>query len=228
MTFLVDLHNPPPAKGNLEEHYQFFNSSSDIQQALFFISNPSVLTNANFSSGGVTITQADGDNAVFFADWKVVGASVATYTLTPVNYPANSTIQSASLTYSHVQISSYTTGDFYFYQRQSTVRKYQASPLTYGIQIKNNLSSTVKIRMDIYSYYDGSDPVLKMGKPIYLKPGITKITSTIVTNSLRNLTVGAGAYTEFRLTILDLGASTADFEMYYIKCEFGTISTILT
>lgn len=227
MTFLSDLHNPPPVKGSLEEHYQFFNSTNDMQQATFYISNPTVLTNGNFSAGGATITQADGDGATFFTDWKVQGASVATYTLTPTNYPANSTIQSASATFSRVQISAYTSGDFYFYQRQSTVRKYQQSPLTYGIQIKNNLSSTVKIRMDIYSFYDGSTPVLKMGKPIYLKQGITKITSTILTDSLRDLTVGAAPYTEFRLTILDLGASTADFEMYYIKCEFGTISTIL-
>lgn len=227
MTFLQDLHNPPPVNGTLEDHYQFFNSTNDMQQATFYISNPTVLTNGNFATGGAVKTQADGDGAVFFTDWQVHGASVATYTLTPTNYPAASTIQSASPTFSRVQVSSYSTGDFYFYQRQSTVRKYQQSPLTYGLQIKNNLSSTVKIRMDIYSFYDGSDPVLKMGKPIYLKQGVTRITSTIQTDSLRDLTVGAAPYTEFRLVIMDLGAATADFEMYYIKCEFGTISTIL-
>lgn len=229
MTFLQDLHNPPPTKGSLEEHYDFFNSSSDVQQALFYISNPTILTNGNFSSGGVLITQADGDNAEFFIGWKVIGSSVATYTLTPTNYLLNSPIPSASITYSHVVVASYDgVSPFYFYQRQNaTLRKYQSTPLTYGIFIKNNQDKVIKIRMDIYSFYDGSTPVLKTGKSIYLQPGLNKIASTIQQSTLRGLTVGASSYTEFRLNLVGLNNGTADFEMYYIKCEFGTISTLL-
>lgn len=228
MTYLDDLHNPPPAKGSLKDFYQFFNSSNDIQQSLFYISNPTVLTNGNFSAGGAVITQADGDNAVFFTDWKVVGASIATYTLTPTNYPANSPIQSASPTFSRVQISSLSTGSYYFYQRQTTVRKYQASPFTYGLYIKNNLTTIPKIRMDIYSFYDGTPAVTWSGKSIYLQPGLNKTSSQIDVGSLRSIGVGASHYTEFRLNVLSLGGASADFEMYYIKCEFGKISTFFS
>ena len=124
MSFLIDLINPRSAYSNPWDQYKFDNDVYTNLQALQYVMNPSVLTNPDFSGGGVVITQADGDNATFFTDWKVVGAAVATYTLTPANYAANSVIQSASSTYSHVSISGYSGTGLYFYQRQAlTVKK---------------------------------------------------------------------------------------------------------
>lgn len=227
MTYLQDLINPANKNPTKSDQYQFNNSVQDNLTALQYVMNPSVLTNANFSGGGALITQADGDNATFFTDWKVVGAAVATYTLTPTTYPANSLIQSASTTYSGIVISNYTTSGLYFYQRQlNTVRKYQKNYLTYGLLIKNNQTKSIKVNMSIYSFYDPTF-VEKKGGAIYLQPGLTSITTQLLTDGLSGVSVGASHYTEFRLNFLDLFDGTADLELYQIKCEFGTVSTLL-
>jgi hypothetical protein len=227
MSFLNDLSNPISPNASREDQYKFDNSVHDNLVALQYVMNPSVLSDSDFSSGGVLTTQADGDNAEFFDDWFVVGSSVADYALTPTNYAANSIIQSASPTYSHVQISNYSTTGLYFYQRQPlTVRKYQKNFLTYGLIIENNQSKQIAIEAQIFSFYDPSSSLIRRGT-IYLNPGINRVTTTIKTESLSGRSVGASPYTEFRLAFIDLLDGTADLNIYQIKCEFGTVSTLL-
>lgn len=228
MSFLIDLIDPPKNNPTKDDQYLFDNDVFENLQALQYSMNPSVLANADFSTGGVLITQADGDNAEFFTDWFVVGAALATYTLTPAPYPANSTIQSASPTFEHIQISGYNgLGGLYFYQRQpSTVRKYQKNFLTFGLIANNNQNKVVQVRTDIFSFYNPSSALLSSNVS-YLQPGLNKLTSTINTASLSGVSVGASPYTEFRLTFLNLGDGTADINLYQLKSEFGRVSTLL-
>lgn len=238
MSFLTNLFNPPNDKPKPEDQYRFDENVFVTLDALTYAMNPSVLVNANFSTlgpGGTTpITQADGDNAEFSDDWKVVGASNATYTLTPTLYPLGvinsdspSNIQTSSNYYINVDVSAFNGSDFYFYQRQNnTVRKYQTNFLTYGVIIQNNQDKLIKIRMELYNFYDPDD-VLLADNTIYLVPGLNRITSQVTTEKLRGKTIGAGNYTEFRLSFLDLVDGTADLNFYQIKCEFGKVSTLL-
>lgn len=227
MSFLNELLNPPTSGANKETQYLFDNSVHDSLQALGYVMNPSVLTDPDFSSGGVIKTQADGDNAEFFDDWFVFGAATATYTLTPVTYAANSIIQTFSPTYSHVQISGYAGTGLYFYQRQPlTVRKYQKNYLTYGLIIQNNQSKNIQLDPQIFSFYNPSSS-LKRKSGFYLKPGFNKVTTTILTDSLDGISVGGSPYTEFRLAFGDLVDGTADINIHQIKCEFGVASTLL-
>lgn len=238
MTFLADLINPPQATPKVEDQYRFDNGIYEALDALTYVMNPSIVANANFaalgSSGTTPITQADGDNAEFSDDWKVIGATDATYTLTPTAYPTGliandspSTIQTSSNYYINVNVTSHTGGDFYFYQRENnTVRKYQKNFLTYGVIIQNNQSKVIKVRMEVYNFYDPSDSLLA-DNTIYLQPGLNRITSQVKTVTLAGLTIGAGNYTEFRMSFLDLVDGTADINLYQIKCEFGKVSTLL-
>lgn len=238
MTFLNNLINPPSNKPSTEDQYQFDNSSYETLDALTFIMNPSTVTNANFATlgpGGTTpITQADGDNAEFSANWKVVGAADATYTLTPTAYPTGliandspSTVPSGSDYYIHVGVSTYTGSGLYFYQRQNnTVRKYQTNFQTFGVLIRNNQNKVIKIRMEVYSFYDPTNN-LAADNTIYLQPGMNKVTSQLNIPKLVGQTIGAGNYTEFRLNFIDLVDGTADLDLYQLKCEFGKVSTLL-
>lgn len=227
MSFLNDLLNPITPDVDKHAQYLFDNSVHDNLAALQYVMNPSILSDSDFSSGGVLTTQADGDNSEFFDDWFVVGSSVANYTLTPVNYTANSIIQSASPTYSHVQIANYITSGLYFYQRQSmTVRKYQQNFLTYGLIIENNQNKKISIEAQVFSYYNPSSVLSRRGT-IFLNPGVNRVTTTLKTESLSGKSVGAAPYTEFRLAFIDLIDGTADLNIYQIKCEFGTVSTLL-
>ena len=228
MSFLKDLINPPASNPSQKNQYDFDNNVFTNLNALQYIMNPSVIDNANFSNGGTLITQADGDNAEFFTDWFVVGASVATYTLTPQNYAANSTIQSMSPTYSGVVVSGYSTSGLYFYQRQvDTVRGYQKNYFSYGLIINNNQTKAIKVGVSIFSFYNPSSTEKSAGA-FYLQPGLNTISSaSILTDSLSGISVGANPYTEFRFRFLDLVDGTADINIYQIKCEFGTVSTLL-
>lgn len=238
MSFLIDLINPPYDSPSKEDQYRFDNNVYEALDGLTYVMNPSVVLNANFAtlgSGGTTpITQADGDNAEFSSNWNVVGASNATYTITPTTYPTGaingdspSTIQTASNYYINVSVVAYNNNGFYFYQRQAnTVRKYQKNFLIYGVWIRNNQNKSIKIRMEEYSYYD-TDTKLIADNTIYLQPGLNKITSQLKTDGLSGKTIGAGNYTEFRLSFQDLVDGTANIDIYQIKCEFGKISTLL-
>lgn len=232
MTYVADLINPPNKAPSAEQSYRFNNNVNDVNEALNFIMNPCILANANFAtlggSGQTPVTQAAGDGAQISNSWNVFGASNATYSMTSASYPNNSLIQSASAYYEHVQVSTHNGNDFYIYQRQSnTVRKYQNNFLTYGLIIKNNQSTVKKIRMQIYSHYDGSTDNPANGAAIYLQPGINNLSSMIQIQSLSGLTVGNGNYSEFRLFFADLYDGTADLEIYQVKCEFGKIQTLL-
>jgi len=239
MSFLADLFDPPnPHKPTVEDQYQFDNGVHDTLNGLTYVMNPSVVTNANFNtlgpSGTAPVTQGAGDNAEWSSTWKVVGAGVATYTLTSTAYPLGaitssspSTVPTSSGYYEKVVISGYTTSGLYFYQRQNnTVRTYQKNFLTYGLWIRNNQNSVKKIRMEVYSYYDTSDN-LQADNTVYLQPGLNRVTSQVTTEGLAGKTIGAGNYTEFRLSFLDLVDGTADLDIYQIKCEFGKVSTLL-
>lgn len=231
MSFLRNLINPPPTQGSIADHYKFFNSVNTTLNGLTSVRNPCILTNPNFATLGphglTPTTQANGDNYEFISDWFVVGASAANYTITPTLYAANSTIKSSSLYYVHHVVTSANSNPFYFYQRQTgTARQFQQDYFTYGLLIKNNQFTAIKLRMDIYSFYDPSFS-LKKGSTFFLQPGLNNLTATLLTDSLKDISVGVGNYTEFRINFLDLIDGTADIELYQIKCEFGTISTPL-
>lgn len=238
MSFLANLINPPQTKPNAEDQYRFDNSTFQTLDALTYIMNPSIVNNANFAtlgtSGTTPITQADGDGAEFSDEWNVFGAADATYTLTPTAYPTGaitnispSTIPTSSNYYINVAVSSHTGGPFYLYQQQNnTVRKYQQNFITYGVIIRNNQNKVIKIRMELYNFYDPSDNTLA-DNTIYLQPGLNKITSQVKTESLAGKTIGAGNYTQFRLSFRDLEDGTADLDLYQLKCEFGKVSTLL-
>lgn len=232
MTYLNDISNPPNKDPSKEQSYRFNNDVNNINQALFFIMNPSVITNANFATlginGQIPVTQADGDGAEISNSWNVFGAANATYAMTSTSYANASTVQSASLYYEHVTVATHNGSPFYIYQRQNvTVRKYQENFFTFGLIIKNNQTKAIKIKMEILSHYNGSTDFYTLGKAIYLQPGMNTISSSVQTQSLSGLTVGGGSYTDFRLNFVDLYDGTADIEIYQIKCEFGKISTLL-
>lgn len=233
MTYLADLINPPdpPMDASDDQGYQFDNSTYEGLNALTYVSNPTVLLNANFNTlgpGGLTPTvSADGDDVEFIGDWFVFGAANADYIITPTVYATNSTIKSASEHFVGLIVSTATGDPFYFYQRQmASLRKYQKDNLTYSMMIKNNQSKVIKVRADIFCFFDPSSQLIT-GKPFYLQPGLNQVTSTLLTPSLEGKTVGAGSYTEFRFNYADLYDGTADIELYQIKCEFGTIGTPL-
>lgn len=232
MTGFLDLINPPDKAPSKEQSYRFNNNLNDIANALGFSMNPSVITNANFATLGINgqtpVTQADGDGAEISSGWKVFGASNATYSMTSASYANNSTVKSASLYYEHIVVTAHNGQPFYIYQRQTvTVRKYQDNFLTYGIIIKNNQNAVKKIRMEVFSHYNGSPDKSSPGASIYLQPGINSISSMVQTQELNGLTVGNSSYTDFRLNFIDLVDGTADLEIYQIKCEFGNITTLL-
>lgn len=238
MTFLTSLNNPPATQANATAQYQFDNGVFECIDALSFVSNPSILTNANFAtlgaSGTTPITQADGNDVEFSDEWKVFGAANANYTITPTAYPAGaisgsspSTIQTSSAYYINVEVTSHNGNDFYFYQRHSAkIRYYQRNFLTYGVWIRNNQSKAIKIRMEYFALFDPASDT-QQDNSIFLQPGLNKFSSTLKTISLNGQTIGASPYAEFRLRFVDLIDGTADIDIYQIKCEFGKITTPL-
>ncbi len=231
MSFLKNLINPPPTQGSIADHYKFFNSVNSALNGLTSVRNPTILNDSNFatlSAKGLSPTvPGDGNDTEFIGNWFVFGAAAADYTITPTTYPANSTIKSSSDYYVHNVVTSANGNPFYFYQKQTgTVRKYQQDYLTYGLLIKNNQNKAIKLRMDIYTFYDPTSE-LKKGSTFFLQPGLNNLTATLQTDSLNNIAVGSGNYTAFSLNFLDLIDGTADIEVYQIKCEFGQISTPL-
>ena len=80
--------------------------------------------------------------------------------------------------------------------------------------------------MEVFNFYDPSS-VLLADNTIYLQSGLNRITSQVNTSGLAGKTIGAGNYTEFRLSFLDLVDGTADIDLYQLKNEFGKVSTLL-
>lgn len=233
MTKLINLIQPPPdiQSDDDDYRYQFYNKIFEALQSLTALANPSILLNANFATlsaqGTTPTTQADGDDFEFIQNWYVIGSTAATYALTATQYLANSTEKSQSDYYMHVVVNTYTGSGLYFYQRQlNTLRKYQKNYFTYTVRINNNGASTVQVRMDMFHFYDPSSATTE-GKTIDIEPGINEITSTVLTPSLNGITVGAGSYTEFRLIFSNLPGGIADLDIYFLKCEFGSLSTPL-
>ena len=52
MTYITNLINPPNKSPSTEQSYRFNNNVNDVNKALNYIMNPSVLSNANFSTLG--------------------------------------------------------------------------------------------------------------------------------------------------------------------------------
>lgn len=232
MTFLQTLLNPPNPHANKDDQYLYNNSTYDVLNALQFISNPSILTNANFATlglpGQTPVTQADGDGAEISSTWHVQGATEATYSITQTSYAADSSFQSNSPYYTRVIASAYSGAGFYLYQKQiNTVRWYQKNDITFSLIISNNLTTRTTIRMSAYSFYNPSD-YLVQSHAIYLEPGLNKVSSSILTQSLNGIAVGALPYTEFRLEFVDFAGGSCDLNIYQIKGEFGTLSTFLS
>lgn len=232
MTFLRNLLNPPPTQGSIADHYKFFNSTYTGLKGLTSVSNKTIITNANFTTlsaqGTNPTTPSDGDNFEFIGNWFVVGASAADYVITATPYASNSTVKSASTYFVHQIVSSFNGNTFYYYQRQpGTVRQYQQDNFTFGLMIENNSSIAIKLRMDIFNFYDPTSQLVK-GSTFFLQPGMNTLASTVKTQSLSNIAVGAANYTEFRINFLDFSGIASDINLYQIKCEFGTISTPLS
>jgi hypothetical protein len=231
MTKLSDLINPPKPNMTADELYYLLNSYYDLFNNLIDISNISQLTNSDFESlskGLTPTTQADGDDEEFVSDWFVVGATVATYTITPTEYLENSQVKSDSLYFVNTNLTAYTPPGFYFYQRQAnTVRKYQNQFLTFTVQASNNLTELVKIRFTVI-YNLGATTKTLQSKALYLEPGFNDLNVVIQTPSLRNEIVDASNYVEFRLEFVEIYTAPANIDFYELKAEFGKISTKLT
>lgn len=231
MTKLSDLINPPKPNMTPDELYYLLNTFYEFLDNLIDISNISQLNNANFSSlskGLIPTTQADGDDEEFVTDWFVVGATVATYTITPTAYPQNSQVQSDSPYFVNLDIASYTPPGFYFYQRQAnTVRKYQNQFLTFTVQANNNGAEYIKVRFSII-YNLGPTSQTVQSKALYLQPGFNDLNVVIQTPTLRNETVTPANFVEFRLDFVELYTGSANIDFYQLKGEFGKISTQLT
>ncbi len=229
MSFLKDLINPPPTQGTISDHYKFFNSVNNSLLGLTSVQNPSILTNSDFNTLSAKLLNptipSDGNDVEFIGSWKVFGDTAAAYVITPTVYAANSTVKTSSDHFVHNVVTTANGQPFYFYQRQAgTVRKYQQDNFTYGLMINNNQDKAIKLRMDIFTFYDPSSS-MKNGSTFFLQPGMNQLTSTVLTDSLKGIAVGAGNYTEFRINFVDLIDGTADIDLYQIKCEFGKIST---
>lgn len=231
MTFLQNLLNPPNPDANKDDQYLYNNSTYDVMNSLQFISNPSILTNANFATlglpGQTPVTQADGNGAEISSTWNVQGASEATYSITQTSYAADSSHQSNSSYFTKVIASAYSGTGFYLYQKQfNSVRWYQKNDITFGLLIFNNLSERATIRMSAYSFYNPSNNLVQ-SHAIYLQPGINKVSSAILTQSVSGISVGASPYTEFRLEFVEFSGGSCDLDIYQVKGEFGTLSTFL-
>jgi len=232
MTYLSDLLKQPTPTDNQDQQYLIRSAVYSFLSGISTISNVSKINNPDFStlgpSGMTATTQADGDNAQFMDQWFVVGSGVATYSLTPTLYPANSGIISASRYFVNAVVSGYLGTGLYFYQRQlNTLRLYQSSYITITVNATNKGTNTIKMRSAINSFYNPSSNLVQ-GAAIFLQPGENTVSSTLSLMNIRNQTVGAGSYTEFRLLFDDLGTThTANIDFHAIKAEFGTISTPL-
>lgn len=231
MTMVADLIAPAPLDSEDKDYiYRFYNSTFDLLNNMLITTGlPSVVLTPDFSvlgSGGLTpTTQAAGDNAIFMANWAVVGAANATYTITPTPYPTNSVEQRGSPYYVHFVVSTYNNNGLYFYQRlPNTVRRFQKQYFSYLLRVNNNTTTTITGRLDIFSNYN-SATYNAQGKTISIEPGINQISSSILTQSLNGLTIGASDYTEFRFNFITLPGGTADLNFYLLKCEYGTMST---
>lgn len=207
----------------------YLQNNFEYLKALRNIAMPSEIIEPDFSvlsaKGLNPTTEVDGDNTEFIGSWFVVGASVATYIITPTQYAANSGVRSASQYYTNMVVNSLVGSPLYLYQRQlNTIRKYQTSFLTFSLDIENNNSLPFAMRLDVFTFLDPSNYVTSSAN-FAIEEGREQLSATVQLPSIENEPVGAAPYTEFRLQILDLPAGGIDFNLYLLKAEFGEIST---
>lgn len=197
-----------------------------------YYGNPSVLLNSDFYwNTGVAspVTQADGNGAFFSEKWQVQGAAVANYSLAQTAFAANDADQIGSTTYIHVTVSSYSSGDFYLYQRQTGsefLRRYQGRLLNFSLLANNNQNKTIKLKLEIFFYFNPTSVAYSEGT-VLLNPGQNELSSAINTNFIGTTAVGASPYVEFRLRFSDLVDGTADVNLIYLKAEMADQPTVL-
>ncbi len=233
MARFSDIINPPTEHiiNDDEQLYRHLDSVNEYLDGMLTISNPAQTINSDFSTlsaqGTTPTTEADGDNFEFVGSWFVVGATQATYVLTATPYPNNSPIISESPYFMDIVVNTYSGSGLYFYQRQmGVVRKFQTQYVTITVRAFNNLTTIPRLRFDVIFNLDPST-INYQGGAIYLQPGYNEISTTLKTDSLRNMVVGAGNYVELDLNFVEIPSGLADFELYSIKVEFGKISTPL-
>ncbi|RTL14558.1 MAG: hypothetical protein EKK56_00955 [Flavobacteriaceae bacterium] len=247
--FVANISNPPSKDlfvdktilGDDTNHrnwIQFMNQVASQINLPNYYGNPSECLNSDFNwQRGIAtpVTQANGDGAYISEKWQIHGAAVATYTITSTQYAATADYQSASKYYEHVVVSNYagngTLSDFYIYQQTTTgsnfLRLYQLQILNFSTLIVNNQTAAINMKFEILFHYDGSADDLYESNTFDLTPGENYMASDLITSSIANKTVGAGAYVQFRLVFCKLNANTADIDVRYIKCEIANQPTAL-
>jgi len=209
----------------------YFSRVQNNINATLGIPNPSETINPDYNfirtKGLTPTTQADGDDAEFVEQWNVVGATGGNmYTLTPTAYPSDSSNLLGSKNYVNVSITAMPTAPIYFYNVNyssdfNTAFKYQEKNLTFSAQISNNTSNRTKIRFSVYT--DGTGDIYNSGA-IFLDPGLNKISKNIQVGSLNP---GSGSFSQLRVLVDDLGGASADFDLQYVKVEFGENPSLL-
>ncbi|MDP6771351.1 MAG: hypothetical protein QF704_11695, partial [Anaerolineales bacterium] len=175
------------------------------------------------------VTEADGDGTYISEEWQIEGAGVATYTFTQTTYDDDASDNTGSDTFIECDIDSYTSGDFYLYQRRSGaryLRKHQLNDICLSLSATSELSDPFKVQFEIYFYFDTGNASY-MGNVMEIQPGDNFIYSKIRTNKLAGETIGASPYIEFRLHFLTTVASSTIINLRYIKGEFSNHATPL-
>lgn len=214
---------------NWQKYLQQLTNASNVNN---YYGNPSVLLNSDFYwNTGVAspVTQADGDGAFISEKWQVKGAGVATYTITQEPFAGNATDQIGSTTYLNVNVSSYTSGDFYIYQRQTGsqfLRRYQSRRLNLSMLAYNNQNASSNLSFEVFFFFDPTS-VTYSGQILMMAENENEIADIINTNFIGSTAVGAGAYVEFRLRFGALNSGTANIDINYIKAEMADEPTIL-
>lgn len=201
---------------------------TDITNTNNYYGNPSLTVNADFYWNAGVANPVSTDT--FFSEkWQVVGAAVATFTLTQTAFAANDSDQIGSTTYIRVQVAAYTSGAFYLRQRQTgadIVRRYQGRVINFSLLAYNNQSKSIKLGLEIFVFFNPSSTTFSEAV-VQLDPGANELSSAINTDFLGSTAVGANPYVEFRLRFIDLVDGTADFNLIYLKAEIADQPTIL-
>ncbi len=210
---------------NWQKYMQQLTDDANLNNYYGF---PSVAVNSDFywNTGVASPITTD---TYFSEKWLVFGAASATFTLTQESFSPSSTDQIGSNTYINIDVSSYTSGDFYLYQRQNgdnMLRRFQGRLINYSLLAFNNQNKTINLSLEIFFNYDPTSETFKQGI-VQLVPGVNELAGSINTTFLGDRVIGAGAYVDFRFRFVDLIDGTANFNLIYLKPELSDQPTIL-
>ncbi len=213
------------------------NNLQNVVDSSDYYGFPSICLNSdfNFMSGvPASITQGDGDGALWAQLWSIHGAAVATYTISHSNYASTDYDPTGSLYYVNFNISNYTgngsLNDFYGYQEQDGLQfllQFENRIISLSCLVNNLQSKSINAKLQIYFYFNGSTPRVYDGNTFQIPPGISEVSDQITTDDLSQYTVGASPYVQFRLVFCDLGDATANINLSYIKAEISDNATVL-